>query len=309
MTTASAPPADPGAAPWRPRRPARQELHAVRGARIAVTRWGPDVTPIVLLHGAMDCGASYQLLADALPDDWPLAAIDWRGYGDSDPRPGGYLFVHNLADLDALLERLSPGVPARLVGHSLGGAVAATYAGVRPERVAWLVNLEGFGLRAAAPESAPLRHAAWLAALREPARPHAARGYASLEDLAARIVRRNPHLSAERARFLAGVWSRPAPGGGCALRADPLHRLPAPIRPSPEELAACWRLIRCPVLLLYAEGSELVRRLGHGASVERWHALVPSTRVVAVAAAGHMLHVEQPEICARAIIDYLRELA
>ena len=293
----------------RPRRLARQELLAVRGARIAVTRWGPDAVPIVLLHGAMDCGASYQLLADALPEDWPLAAVDWRGYGDSEARADGYLHVHHLADLDALLEQLAPGVRVRLIGHSLGGTVAATYAGVRPDRVAWLVNLEGFGLRPALPESAPARHAAWLSALREHRQAHELRRYASLEDLATRIARRNPHLSPERAHFLAGVWSRPAPGGGRALRADPLHRLLSPIRPSPEEFAACWRLIRCPALLVYAEGSELVRRMGRAGSVERWQELVPASAVAAIAGAGHMLHVEQPEDCARAITDFVRGLA
>ena len=302
-------PAPAGATGYRPRRPARRELHVVRGARIAVTRWGPGVAPIVLLHGTMDCGASYQLLADALPDDWPLAAVDWRGYGDSEPRADGYLFVNTLGDLDALLEQLSPDAPARLAGHSYGGTVAATYAGVRPERVAWLVNLEGFGLRPAQAESVPARHAAWLSALRAHRVAHEVRSYASLEDLAARVAKRNPHLSAERARFLAGVWSRPAPGGGRALCADPLHRLLSPIRPTAEEFAACWRLIRCPALLMWGEDSELVRRMGRAGSVDRWRSLVPASAVAAVAGAGHMLHVEQPEACARALAAFVREQA
>jgi len=293
---------------YRPRRLARQELLQVRGARIAVTRWGPDAAPIVLLHGAMDCGASYQLLADELPGDWPLAAVDWRGYGDSEARADGYLYVHNLSDLDALLEQLAPGAPARLIGHSLGGTVAATYAGVRPERVAWLVNLEGFGLKASLPESAPARHAAWLAALRRPRAAHEQRTYPGPEDLVARILRRNPHLTADRARFLASVWSRPAPDGGLELRADPLHRLLTPIRPSPEEFAACWEQIRCPSLLLYGLESEVLRHAGFARSVERWRRLVPATTVSAIAGAGHMLHVEQPEACARAIVDFVRGL-
>ncbi len=297
-----------GGSVYQPRRPARQQLLLVRGARIAVTRWGPDAAPIVLLHGAMDCGASYQLLADALPEDWPLAAVDWRGYGDSEWRADGYLYVHNLSDLDALLAQLSPAAPARLVGHSLGGTVAATYAGVRPERVAWLVNLEGFGLRPATPASAVARHAAWLAALRDAPSGHVPRSYGTLDELAARIARRNPHLDPSRSRFLAAVWSRPARGGGCTLRADPLHRLRTPIRPTPGEFAACWRRIRCPTLLLHGEASELVRRMGAGGSVGRWRALVPASSVAAIERAGHMLHIEQPQACARAIGEFVRGL-
>ena len=43
---------------------------------------------------------------------------------------------------------LSPALPVNLVGHSLGGNVAALYAGVRPARIARFVNLEGFGMAA-----------------------------------------------------------------------------------------------------------------------------------------------------------------
>jgi pimeloyl-ACP methyl ester carboxylesterase len=296
------------AAEYRPRRVPRQERLQVHGARMAVTRWGPDAAPIVLLHGAMDCGASYQLLADALPGDWPLAAVDWRGYGDSEPRRDGYLYVHNLGDLDALLEQLSPGTPARLVGHSLGGTVAATYAGVRPERLAWLVNLEGFGLPRAAPESTPARYAAWLKALRRPRAANEAPSYRTLEELAARIARRNPQLTPEQAGFLATAWSRPAPGGGLTLRADPLHRLSTPLRPTMEEFAACWERIRCPVLLVYGLESELLRRLGSAGSVEQWRRLVPASALAGIPGAGHMLHVEQPQAVARAIVDFVRGL-
>jgi len=296
-------------AKYLPRRLARQELYQVRGARIAVTRWGPDAAPILLLHGRMDCGASYQLLVDELPDDWPLAAIDWRGYGDSEPRADGYLFTHNLSDLDALVEQLAPGAPVRLIGHSLGGTVAATYAGVRPERVAWLVNLEGFGLMSAAPDTAPARHAAWLAALRQPRTAPELRTYASVEELAQRIVQRNRHLGVAAARYLADVWSRPAPGGGRALCADPLHRLRLPLRPSPEEFAACWQRIRCPALLVHGQESEILQRATEVDPLARWRRLVPASAVVAVAAAGHMLHVEQPLACARAIAAFVRGLA
>ena len=57
------------------------------------------------------------------------------------------------AYLDALLDALSPGRPVDLLGHSMGGNIAMSYAGVRPARIRRLVNLEGFGLPDAKPEA------------------------------------------------------------------------------------------------------------------------------------------------------------
>jgi pimeloyl-ACP methyl ester carboxylesterase len=254
----------------------------------------------------MDCGASFQLLADALPEEWSLAAIDWRGYGESERRADGYFFTHNLGDLDGLLEQLVPSHPVALIGHSLGGTVAATYAGVRPERVAWLVNLEGFGLTPAPADAAPARHAAWLMALRQQSPGHGQRRYATLDELAGRIEQRNPRLERSHALFLASAWSRPLPDGGFELRADPLHRLRMPIRPTPEEFTACWARIGCPALLLYGAESAVPRRLGRARTVDRWCNAVPATRVKEIGAAGHMLHIEQPDACAGAIVEFAR---
>jgi pimeloyl-ACP methyl ester carboxylesterase len=59
--------------------------------------------------------------------------------------------------LDALLgtDKTSTAQPVDLLGHSMGGNVAMMYAGVRPERVRRLINLEGFGLPAARATQAP----------------------------------------------------------------------------------------------------------------------------------------------------------
>ena len=115
-----------------------------------------------LLHGWQDTGDTFQFMVDAFEQDWPLAALDWRGFGRSEWPQDGYWFPDYLADLDALLDQLSPAAPACLVGHSMGGNIAALYAGMRPERVRCVVNLEGFGLPRTSPEQAPARLRKWL---------------------------------------------------------------------------------------------------------------------------------------------------
>lgn len=288
-------------APYVPRRvPDRGEI-AVRGGRLAVTRWesGARQTPVLLLHGWMDCGESFQFLADCLPDDWSLAALDWRGYGRSEPR-AGYWLPDYLADLEAALEQLSPREPARLIGHSLGGILASLYAGVRPQRLAWVVNIEGFGLWRGSSLAVAERIASWLDAERA---PPAAPRYASLEQLSARICERNPHLPPERAQFLARLWSRPE-GRGYRLAADPRHRLISPLRYRNDDLHACWERVTCPVLMLYGEASQLLARIGADRALGPWRERFGARSIAAVPDAGHMVHLEQPERTAGHIVRF-----
>jgi pimeloyl-ACP methyl ester carboxylesterase len=277
----------------------------VRSGRIAVTRWGPGVrAPIVMLHGMLDCAASYQFVADCLPHDWDLAAIDWRGYGHSDERADFYWFPDNLADLEVLLDKLSPNEPARVIGHSLGGTVATTYAGIRPERLAWLINIEGFGMSPRAKISEPVRLRRWLDEVRRIATPKV---YASLQELADRVARRHPRLPVERAHYLAWAWTHEVEGG-YALAADPKHRLLAPLRLQRPEMYECWEQIRCPMLLLLGADSEFLSRVGGEAERARWHALIPRLQVASIAGAGHMVPHEQPEAVANEIMRFVREL-
>ncbi len=291
----------PSADVYQPRRPPRTgHLDGYRG-RLGITRWGPDSDdPIVLLHGWMDGGAALQLLVDCLPESWPLVAIDWAGYGGSDRRPS-YLIPEYLADLQCALDRLVPQKPARLVGHSLGGMIAALWAGLRPERTRWLVNLEGLGMTPVTPEDVPPRVIDWLDSLQQTAPP--SRGFASIEQLAAAVLKRNPRLPPAHARFLAQVWTRPA-ADGIELLADERHYRRQPFRYGSADIEACWRLIKAPSLLLWGRESDYVQRLGGEQVVARWHELVPHSRIAVVEAAAHMLQYEQPAQVARHIIDF-----
>jgi pimeloyl-ACP methyl ester carboxylesterase len=145
---------------YRPVRQARSEFVAARRMRHHLRRWGPADAPLlVMLHGWMDVSASFQFVVDRLRRDWQVVAPDWRGFGLSERTPGDcYWFPDYLADLDALLDAVSPEESVRLVGHSMGGNVAMLYAGVRPARVRGLVNLEGFGMPGARPLEAPGRY-------------------------------------------------------------------------------------------------------------------------------------------------------
>ena len=112
-------------------RPSESLFFDIRRLRYHVRRWPGDAARrLVLLHGWMDVSASFQFLVDELAADWDVYAPDWRGYGLTDWGASDcYWFPDYLADLDALLERIQPEGGVNLVGHSLGGNVAALYAG------------------------------------------------------------------------------------------------------------------------------------------------------------------------------------
>ncbi len=277
----------------------------IRGLRYHVRHWkGKAEKRIVLLHGWMDVSASFQFLVDALSNDWDVYAPDWRGYGlTAWSGSDNYWFPDYLGDLDALLERIQPASAVNLVGHSLGGNVGGLYAGIRPERVARFVNLEGFGMPATRAEQAPKRYARWFDELKETARW---KPYADYAELADRLQKNNPRLARDRAEFLARHWGRDAEGGGVVLRSDPAHKLINATLYRLDEARACWERVSAPVLWIDAAESETIARmkLTPEALAER-RAAFKDLQYHTVKDAGHMLHHDQPGEVARLIEAFL----
>ena len=133
---------------------------------------------------------------------WPP---DWRGFGKSGHAGDAYWFPDYLADLDRIVDTLSPEAPVRLLGHSMGGNVACMYAGVRPARVSSVVSLDGFGLADREPAEAPGRFEKWL---KELGAPVGFRRYSNLEEFASRLQRDNPRLDRGQAIFWRSILAR-----------------------------------------------------------------------------------------------------
>ncbi len=290
-------------------RPSRSETLMLRGLRMHVRHWGkPDAPKLFMLHGWMDVSASFQFVVDCLAQDWQVIAPDWRGFGLSERAQADcYWFPDYLADLDALLEHYSSGVAVNLLGHSMGGNVATLYAGIRPERIAKLINLEGFGLASTAPAQAPGRYAQWLAELRD---PPVMRGYASLAEVAARLRKNNPRLSTERADFLASHWAAQGDDGQWKVMGDPAHKIVSATLYHTDEVLACWQRITAPVLWVEAEHTDMWRWMGPRdqlrAEIDRRRAVIPDVTPALVNDASHMLHHDQPEAVATLVEDFLR---
>ncbi len=285
----------------------------IRGLSYHVRQWGqpqPGVPPLVMVHGWMDVGASFQFVVDALAelgqDRWVIAP-DWRGFGLT--ASGGadcYWFPDYVADLDALIDRLCPGQPIDLVGHSMGGNVVMLYAGVRPQRVRRLVNLEGFGMPATRPPQAPTRLTQWLdelQALRQ--------GDKDLKTYARRLMKTNPRLPADKALWLAGEWAAPDADGQWRILGEAGHKLVNPQLYRLEEVLAVHQRITAPLLAVEASQNQMAQWWQNRYTLDEYHERLKSVANVQVAQiddAGHMLHHDQPAhlaaLLARFLADY-----
>lgn len=271
--------------------------------RLHVQQWGEsEKTPLILLHGFMDCAASWQFFADVWQEDRALLALDWRGFGKSSHDAGNYYAPNYLLDLERFLEKISPHDPVILVGHSMGGMIANLYAGIRPERVRACVSIEGFGLLDRSPEDAPSHYAKWLKSYQEhkPPRP------IELSTLARKLLQRNPKLAPEKAAWLAEHLSF-VRDGERYFHADAKHRLPNPVLYRLAEARACWRKITAPVLWIYGEGAS-----DHPAVHAIWQDFAARTACFAdfqaakIDECGHMIHWEKPQALSQILADFLK---
>ncbi|MGN6827511.1 alpha/beta fold hydrolase [Paucibacter sp. M5-1] len=297
------------------RRPHRSQFISLRGLRHHVLSWGrPELATterptLLMLHGWMDVGASFQFVVDALADERHIIAMDWRGFGLSDSSGAdSYWFPDYLGDLDALLDAVAPGQAVDLLGHSMGGNVVMSYAGLRPERIRRLINLEGFGLPETQPEMAPARLIEWLDDLKT---PQSLKHYDSLAGVAQRLMKTNPRLAADKAAWLAPHWSREQDGPEGKtwhILGDAAHKRANPILYRKAEILACWGRISAPVL--WVEGSETQMSQWWGDRYPREDfearlAVVPQLQRARLQGAGHMLHHDQPEALAARLQAFL----
>ncbi len=303
---------------YEPLRSSRTEWVDVRGLRYQVRRWGEPQAgrpPLVMVHGWMDVAASWQFVVDAMAQGREVIAPDLRGFGGTRvPGADHYVFADYLADLDALLDHYAPDQAVDLVGHSMGGNVVMLYAGVRPQRIARLVNLEGFGLAATRPAQAPKRYARWLDELKALRRGEMdLASYEDADGVARRLMKTNPRLPDDKAQWLARQWAEPDAAGRWRILGDPAHKIIGANLYQVEETLALYRQITAPVLWVEASDdslsgwwkrgeftlAEFHQRLGH----------VPLVKKAVVPDAGHMLHHDQPQAVAHEIETFFAETA
>ncbi len=294
-------------------KPSRSEFVPIRHLRYHVLQWGtpsPDKTPLVMVHGWMDVAASFQFVIDAMKDDHWIIAPDWRGFGLTEtPNTDHFFFPDYLADLDQLLDHYVGERPINLLGHSMGGHIATLYAGIRPERVNKLINLEGFGMPATRPTQAPSRLAKWMDQLKALHRGEIdLKPYPSLEAVAQRLIKTNPRLGEDKADWLAQHWARANAQGEWRILGHAAHKVVNAQLFKTDETQAIYERITAPALCVVADSDSMSQWWKDSYTLDEFKqriAAVPKLTHAVIGDAGHMLHHDQPEALAKLIEEFL----
>lgn len=246
-------------------------------------------TPVIFLHGlAASMYAWRGNLAPVESAGFRVIAFDNRGFGFSDKPAHGYSNDDYERVLIAFMDSLH--LPdAVLVGHSMGGAIAAQCASTHPNRVRGLVLIDaaGFGIR----EPWVVRISGW---------PGVGRLASGLRSrwMTGRVLR-STYADPSKVRpedvdqYYAPVAE---PNFGRALRGV-LHEFRF------NSLAGRLGNVQIPTLVLWGERDEWIpTRVGRALAAE-----LPRVAYLSVRNAGHALPEEAPAEVNRLVIAFLKE--
>ena len=241
---------------------------------------GGDATPIVFLHGVGSDSSVWRPQLDHFGVSLRTVAFDYPGYGESELVDGATRDDFAAAILAAMDEL---GIEqAHVCGLSLGGVIAIAMHAVAPDRVASLIIADSFAVhpdgQGIYDRSVAASQAMTMRELAE-ARTGALLGNAASGELRREIVDTMAAIDPAAYRFgAAAVWL-----------ADQRDRAAA---------------IDVPTLILVGEED----RITPPALSEELAELIPGSRLMRVADAGHLANAEQPRAFNAAIESFVAEL-
>jgi pimeloyl-ACP methyl ester carboxylesterase len=250
-----------------------------RGIRCRVLEGGSGA-PLVFFHGAGGLLRENPFL-DSLAQRHSVFVPEWPGYGEST----GDELLEDMVDFTLhgwdVVDALGLSRP-NIIGHSMGGMIAAEMACVAPRDIGKLVLVAPAGLWMDAhpiPDIfAMLPFQIAEALFVDPQKGQAMMtGGADLSDIEAL---REYYIASQRRLAMAGKILFPIPNRRLSKR---LYRLTA------------------DTLLVWGASDKLIIP----AYAKRWQSLVPAARVEMIEGAGHMLPYEQPDAFVHAVEKFL----
>lgn len=257
--------------------------------------WGGSGAPALALHGFALNAHSWDEVAPPLNDILRVVAIDQRGHGLSDRAAelADYSREHMVADIGAVIAGLGLDRTV-LMGHSMGGMNAMSFAAGHPDEVRALVLVD-VGPEVSVDGANEVK--------RFVAGPY------ELESLDAWVDHTHqyyPWRSKERIRARLKVSLTETEGGAFAKQYDARFRDAdfGGVRAAKNELWQVAKTLRCPSLLLHGVKSPVLT----AEDAQAFADAVDVVRLVHVEEAGHSVAGDQPEAFVAAVRDFLHDV-
>ena len=124
--------------------PTQRILVPVLGGDLAVFQYGDGSgVPVLLIHGVTSSNRAFQLFADSLIARGKAPfAVDLRGRGDSNNLQAPFGMKQHAQDMAAVIDHFGWNKPD-VIGHSMGGFVAAALVGLFADKVDEVVFADG----------------------------------------------------------------------------------------------------------------------------------------------------------------------
>jgi pimeloyl-ACP methyl ester carboxylesterase len=241
-----------------------------------------SLPPMVLSHGYTDNGLCWMDTALAMEKKYDVIMYDLRGHGLSDAPATGYSIEDNVSDIVGLIRALKLQHPV-IIGHSLGGSIAAVVAAQYPDIPKKVVLIDPPGLLKPLfePGEAMNRARNWFTQDMNNLK------HLSKEDLIKVAAQRHPAISeAARGRWADSKMQMKPQIVDSVLTIPPLK----PYLPK----------ITVPTLILKADANDAVRKTEIDAVSQ-----YPNIKIVHIKGAGHLVHLERPEESLVVLNDFL----
>jgi pimeloyl-ACP methyl ester carboxylesterase len=260
----------------------------LRGVRLHFYDWGnPSYPSLVLLHGGAAHTHWWDHIAPVLAERYYVIALDLRGHGDSDwVVPPAYEIEDYVSDVEEICSALNLVSPV-VVGHSLGGFIALTYATRHAKTLYGLIVVD-IGFR--------LKSSRMMRLLRDMPAPH----YQDEDEVLQRfqLLPTETFAAPPLLHHIARTSVRVQETGGFTLKFDR-----ATMVRTPRDLSLILEKITCPTLLLRGSHSQHFAVTTMTEMVER----CPRARGVEIPEAGHHVFLDNPTAFLNAVGDFLRE--
>ncbi|MBV7294718.1 alpha/beta hydrolase [Corynebacterium sp. TAE3-ERU12] len=289
----------------------RGTVTADDGVPLAVREIGPAEAPlsVVFIHGYCQSAASWSRqaawLRDELGDSIRMVLFDQRGHGQSGtPTPQSCTIAQTAQDLAAVIHQRVPEGPLVLVGHSMGGMTTMALGGVGSDIVP---RIRGIALIATAARG--LNEGGIPRMLLNPA------GHAVVS-VAAQVPWLTDHI-----RNLIHFWTKPIVHGGSfgdQKTASAVLNLNEQMIDSTEsttilnffeslqghdETEGLRALSHIPGVVIAGLRDRMVPPGRSDEIAAHW----PAVRLVRVPGAGHMVHMECPELVNEELLRLLHQ--